>query len=68
MRPFALHSRAEGFASLMAAAVTSLSILASVVYLFAGDDATPTKPAPQLAKAASSAASTPSLAATSDPY
>lgn len=66
MHPFALHSRAQGIASLMAAAITSLSILGSVVYLFVSDGVAPVTPAPPLAKA-SPAASAP-LAAPMDPY
>ena len=70
MHPFALHSRLEAFVSLVAAAVTGLSILGSVVYLFVDGGVTPVTPAPQLAKAAAATASAPAptLAATSDAY
>ena len=68
MSPFALHSRLEWFVSLLAAAVTSLSIVGSVVYLFVGGGASPAKPRPQHAQAASPAASAPALAGPLEPY
>ena len=70
MSPFALHTRFEGFVSLVAAAVTGLSILGSVVYLFVDGAAMLVTPQPQLAKAAAATASAPppALAATSDAY
>ena len=70
MHPFALHSRLEAFVSLVAAAVTGLSILGAVVYLFVDGVAMPVTPLPQLAKAAAATASAPAptIAATSDAY
>ena len=71
MHPFAPHTRLEHVISLMAAVVTSVSILGGVVYLFIGD-AVPPKPAPHLAKAAAPSASAPKaapvVAGTLEPY
>ena len=70
MSPFALHTRFEGFVSLLAAAVASLSILGSVVYVFVDGGVTPAPPGPKVTKSAAAAASAPApaLAGTLDPY